>query len=173
MGSSGLRHALGRAVTERRRSTGSASRSRRLRHKPSVRRAPSARTVRQDTCALRQTTLPAATARSWLSMENPCPRDRLLRAEQVLGTLHAYCDRGNECRDDENYHCQPLYTTALNICAPSCGPHEELLRRYAATRTAGSASSPSVTSQLQATRAARPRPAGRMPTACRPRVACA
>lgn len=55
------------------------------------------------------------------SMERPCPTgSTCYRLNNSLSLCMAYCDRNTECRTDENYHCQPLYSTSLNICAPSC-----------------------------------------------------
>jgi hypothetical protein len=55
------------------------------------------------------------------SMDNPCPVGSTCYAlNKSLSLCMAYCDRDTECRSAENYHCQPLYTNAINICAPSC-----------------------------------------------------
>jgi hypothetical protein len=55
------------------------------------------------------------------NMDRPCPVGSTCYAlNKSLSLCMAYCDRDTQCRSDENYHCQPLYTTAVNICAPSC-----------------------------------------------------
>jgi hypothetical protein len=55
------------------------------------------------------------------SMENPCPLgSTCYQINKSLSICMAYCDRDTECRKDEGYHCQPLYSNAINICAPSC-----------------------------------------------------
>jgi hypothetical protein len=55
------------------------------------------------------------------NMDNPCPVGSTCYAlNKNLSLCMAYCDRDTQCRSAEDYHCQPLYTTALNICAPAC-----------------------------------------------------
>ena len=55
------------------------------------------------------------------SMDNPCPVGSTCYAlNKSLSLCMPYCDRDAACRSDENYHCQPLYSTSVNICAPSC-----------------------------------------------------
>jgi hypothetical protein len=55
------------------------------------------------------------------SMDKPCPVGSTCYAlNKSLSLCMPYCDRDAACRSDENYHCQPLYTNGLNICAPSC-----------------------------------------------------
>lgn len=55
------------------------------------------------------------------SMDNPCPVGSTCYAlNKSLSLCMPYCDRDTACRSDENYHCQPLYSTSVNICAPSC-----------------------------------------------------
>jgi hypothetical protein len=55
------------------------------------------------------------------SMENPCPNgSTCYKLDNSISLCMPYCDRNAACRTDENYHCQPLYTNAVNICAPSC-----------------------------------------------------
>lgn len=52
-------------------------------------------------------------------MDNPCPLGTTCyQLNSDMRLCMNYCDRDTECRKD--YYCQPLYTTALNVCAPSC-----------------------------------------------------
>ncbi len=72
------------------------------------------------TCAPNSETLPGGYCTVLgCSMDNPCPRgSTCYSVNKDLSICMAYCDRDTECRDD--YHCQPLYTNGVNICAPSC-----------------------------------------------------
>ena len=53
------------------------------------------------------------------NMDNPCPvGSTCYQATETTAICMPYCDNGSDCR--EGYNCQPLYTNAINICAPSC-----------------------------------------------------
>lgn len=55
------------------------------------------------------------------SADNACPNgSTCYQLDKSTSLCMPYCDRNATCRTDEGYHCQPLYTTSLNICAPSC-----------------------------------------------------
>jgi hypothetical protein len=55
------------------------------------------------------------------NMDKPCPVGSTCYAStKSLSLCMAYCDRDTECRTNEGYHCQPLYSTGVNICAPGC-----------------------------------------------------
>jgi hypothetical protein len=55
------------------------------------------------------------------SMDNPCPNGSVCyKLNNSTSLCMPYCDRGASCREAENYHCQPLYSSSVNICAPSC-----------------------------------------------------
>jgi hypothetical protein len=52
-------------------------------------------------------------------MDTPCPAgSTCYQATETSTICMPYCDTGSDCR--EGYNCQPLYTNAINICAPSC-----------------------------------------------------
>jgi hypothetical protein len=55
------------------------------------------------------------------NMDNPCPvGSTCYRVDKTLNICMPYCDTASECRTDDGYNCQPLFTNAINICAPSC-----------------------------------------------------
>jgi hypothetical protein len=55
------------------------------------------------------------------SSDNPCPvGSTCYTAESGVNLCLAFCEGNVDCREGDDYNCQPLYTNALGICAPSC-----------------------------------------------------
>ena len=54
-------------------------------------------------------------------MDNPCPvGSTCYQVAKGTNVCMPYCDTAAECRTEDGYNCQPLYTNGINICAPSC-----------------------------------------------------
>jgi len=60
------------------------------------------------------------------SADNPCPvGSTCYTTSDGVSLCMAFCEGDVDCRGDGDYACQPLYTSALGICAPSCTITEE------------------------------------------------
>src|ERR1041384_2300190 len=50
------------------------------------------------------------------STDKPCPVGSTCYAVNTsLSICMPYCEAESDCRTSENYHCQPLYTSAINF----------------------------------------------------------
>jgi hypothetical protein len=55
------------------------------------------------------------------SADNPCPVGSTCYASPAgVRLCMAFCEGDVDCREGDDYNCQPLYTNGISICAPSC-----------------------------------------------------